>query len=129
MSHSVNIATEFKNMKTLLKQFEQAGWSILTNTKANTYPSDPRREEIHKYVAKNPKVNGYDIGINTDAKGNAGVVCDFFDASIERQLGKNLTNIKKGYALAEVKRMLRNEDMSCKVTELESGELVVVAEK
>jgi hypothetical protein len=129
MSHSVNIKTQFKNIKNLLAQFEQAGWAILNDTKCRTYPSDPRREEVHKYVAKNPKANGYDIGIDLDSEGNAYFVCDFFDRSIQDQLGENLKNIKQGYALSELKKFLREEDMEYKVETLQTGEMVVIAEK
>ena len=129
MSHSVNIKTQFKNINNLLGQFKKIGWNIITDTKANTYPSDPRRGEIHKYVAKNPSPNGYDIGINLDTAGNAYFVCDFYDRSIESQLGKNLKNIKQGYALDEIKKLMHEEDLEYKVSELPSGELVVTAEK
>ena len=129
MSHSVNIKTQFKNIKNLLAQFEQAGWAILHDTKCRTYPSDPRREEVHKYVAKNPKANGYDIGIDLDSEGNAYFVCDFFDRSIQDQLGENLKKIKQGYSLSELKKFLREEDMEYKVETLQTGEMVVTAEK
>lgn len=103
MSHSVNIKTQFKNIRNLLSQFEKAGWAIENDTKCRTYPSDPRKEEIHKYVAKNPLAHGYDIGVDVDNEGNAYFVCDFFDSSIQKQLGENLKNIKQGYALGELK--------------------------
>lgn len=131
MSHSVNIKTQLKNIKTLLAQFELKGWKIVNNEKCNTYPSDPRRHETHEYVAKNPQVGGYDIGINLDSEGNSYFVCDFFDSSIERQLGENLKDIKQGYAIAEIKKNLSEyeEDLDYKITELPTGELVVIAEK
>jgi hypothetical protein len=80
-------------------------------------------------VAKNPKPNGYDIGVDLDSEGNAYFVCDFFDHSIQQQLGENLKNIKQGYALSELKKFLREEDMEYKVETLPTGELVVIAEK
>lgn len=129
MSHSVNIKTQFKNIRNLLSQFEKAGWAIENDTKCRTYPSDPRKEEIHKYVAKNPLAHGYDIGVDIDNEGNAYFVCDFFDSSIQKQLGEKLKNIKQGYALGELKKFLREEDMEYKVETLPTGELVVIAEK
>lgn len=129
MSHSVNIKTQFKSINRLLEQFYKAGWSIEQNTKCRTYPSDPRKNEIHQYVAKNPEAHGYDIGVNIDSEGNAYFVCDFFDASIQRQLGENLKNIKQGYALSELKKFFREEDMEYKVETLATGEMVVIAEK
>jgi hypothetical protein len=129
MSHAVNIKTQFKNISNLLEQFKKAGWSIHQNTKCHTYYSDPRRDEVHKYVARNPKNGGYDVGIDVDNEGNAFFVCDFFDASIEQQLGPNLKNIKQGYAIDELKQFMTEEELSYQITELPSGELVVVAEK
>jgi len=129
MSHSVNIKTQFKSIENLLGQFKKKGWSIASGMKCNTYPSDPRRDEIHKYVARNPSPSGYDIGINIDAEGNAYFVCDFFDRSIEKQLGSNLKDIKQGYALDEIKKFMQEEDLEYKVEELATGELVVTAEK
>jgi hypothetical protein len=129
MSHSVNIKTQFKNIQTLLNQFKKLGWSIDTDIKCNTYYSDPRKEEVHQYVAKNPSPGGFDVGINTDADGNTFFVCDFYDRSIEKQLGPNLKNVKQGYALDEIKKSLQEEDMHYQVSELPSGELVLIAEK
>lgn len=129
MSHKVNIQTEFRNIDRLLEQFTALGWQIAHDTKLRTYYSDPRREEIHKYVAKNPKPNGYDVGIDISPDGSACFACDFFDSSIEQQLGKNLKKIKQGYALAEIKKFLQEEDLDYRVNELPTGELVVIAEK
>lgn len=129
MSHKVNIKTSFKNIERLLEQFTQLGWNIAENVKATTYPSDPRREEIHRYVAKNPQPSGYDVGIDIEDDGSAVFVCDFFDSSIERQLGKELKKIKQGYALAELKKFMQEEDLNYNVSELATGELVVTAEK
>ena len=128
MSHSVNIKTQFRNINTLLAQFKTLGWEIVQNSKCNTYPSDPRRDEFHRYVAKNPK-GGYDIGVNVDEEGNAYFVCDFFDSSIQAQLGKNLSKVKQGYSISEIKKYLREEDMEYKIETLPSGEMVVTAEK
>jgi hypothetical protein len=129
MSHSVNIATQFKNIGNLLSQFEKHGWNIVHDSKCHTYPSDPRREEVHKYVAKNPRQGGYDVGVNQDADGNAFFVCDFFDRGIEEQLGKNLQKIKQGYALSEIKKFMYEEDLDYQVEQLPTGELVITAEK
>ena len=129
MSHAVNIKTQFKHIENLLKQFTKAGWKIEQNTKCNTYYSDPRKEEIHKYVAKNPTSGGYDVGVDVDNEGNAFFVCDFFDPSIEKQLGPNLKDIKQGYSVDELKRFMCEEDMSYQINELPTGELVVIAEK
>jgi hypothetical protein len=129
MSHSVNIKTQFKNINNLLAQFEKLGWTIVASQRCHTYPSDPRREEIHQYVAKNPAQGGYDVGINVDAEGNAYFVCDFFGGSIERTLGKDMHKVKQGYALDEIKKFMQEEDLDYKISKLPTGEFVVTAEK
>jgi hypothetical protein len=129
MSHCVNIKTNFKNINTLLSQFTSKGWKIALDAKCRTYPSDPRKNEVHKYVAQNPRNGGYDVGIDIDSSGNAYLVCDFFDRSIEEQLGKELKEIKQGYALSEIKKFMYEEDLDYQVKELATGELVVIAEK
>jgi hypothetical protein len=126
MSHSVNIKTQFKNIENLLNQFKKLGWNIVLNSQCNTYPSDPRKNEYHKYVAKNPE-NSYDVGIDIDEEGNAYFVCDFYDRSIERQLGKNLCKVKQGYAVDEIKKRLHEEDIDYRITELANGELLIEA--
>lgn len=128
MSHSVNIQTQFKNIKTLLAQFKAQGWQIQENSKRRTYATDPRREEQSRYVAKNPQ-QGYDVGIDIAPSGDAYFVCDFFDRSIEAQLGSNLQKIKQGYALAEIQKFMHEEDMDYSVEQLSSGEYVVTAQK
>jgi hypothetical protein len=129
MSHSVNIKTQFKNIRNLVEQFESLGWVVSHNTKCVTYPTDPRRDELHAYVAKNPRANGYDVGIDIDEEGNAYFVCDFFDSSIEQQLGKNLQKIKQGYTLSEIERQLQEDNFEYSVEELATGETVVTAYK
>lgn len=129
MSHSVNIKTQFKNINNLLEQFESLGWRIVKNEKCHTYFSDPRKEEVHNYVAKNPAPNGFDVGIDLDSENCAYFVCDFYDRSIEKQLGTNLQKIKQGYALSEVKKFMHQEDLEYRVDELSTGELVITAEK
>jgi hypothetical protein len=128
MSLSVNIVTQFKNLENLLGQFTQKGWTILENTKCHTYPYDPRKDEIHPYVAKNPENGGYDVGIHLDNDGNAFFVCDFYGGSIERSLGQGMCDIKQGYALDELKKFILEENMDYTVERLESGELVVTAQ-
>jgi hypothetical protein len=127
MSHAVNIKTQIKNIDNLLDQFKKAGWQIVNFEKCRTYPGDPRREETHQYVAKNPVSSGYDVGINIDEEGSAFFVCDFFDPSIERQLGSKLKTIKQGYAVDELKKFMTEESLSYDINELPSGELVVTA--
>ena len=129
MSHCVNIKTQLKNIENLLNQFIKAGWSIEINTKCVSYPGDPRKDEIHKYVAKNPKNGGFDVGIDLDNEDNAYFVCDFWDRSIESQLGKGMAKIKQGYALDQLKQTLQDEDLEYQVEELATGELVVTAER
>lgn len=129
MSHSVNIKTQFKNITGLLHQFTNAGWQIAYKTKCNTYPSDPRKDEVHEYVAKNPHPGGYDIGIDIDAEGHAYFVCDFFDGSIERQLGQGLQKIKQGYTLTEIESQLQYDNFDYNIETLPTGEMVVTAHK
>jgi hypothetical protein len=129
MSHSVNIATQFKDIDTLTSVFESLGWVIHLNTKCRTYPSDPSRNDLHTYVAKNPTTGGYDVGIDVDTEGNAVFTCDFFDRSIEEKLGVNLKNIKQNYSLSKLKKFMSEEDLDYNVEVLNSGELKVIATK
>jgi hypothetical protein len=127
MSHSVNIITQFKNLKNLLNQFVKAGWTIKQNDVCRTFASDPRKNEVHAYVAVNPEERGYDVGINLDKSGNAYFVCDFFGGSIERSLGAGMHKVKQGYALDEIKEFMHSEDLEYDVNQLATGELVVTA--
>ena len=129
MSHSVNIKTQFKNLENLLTQFTKLGWTIQRDIKCRTYPSDPRRNEVHPYVAVNPKTSGYDVGIHVDEEKNAYFVCDFFGGSIEATLGKGMHKVKQGYAVDELKKFMYEENLSYNIEELENGELLVIAEK
>jgi hypothetical protein len=128
MSHSVNIKTQFKEIHTLLQTFEEHGWTIVENQTCKTYPSDPSRNEVHRWVAKNPK-GGYDVGIDVDEEGMAKFTCDFYDSSIAAQLGNNLQRVKQGYSMNQLKRYMREEDLDYKIETLETGELRVTATK
>jgi hypothetical protein len=129
MSHSVNIKTQFKDTKLLEAAFESRGWKIVTNQVCRTYPSDPSRGKVHQFVAVNPQANGYDVGIDVGEDGNAFFTCDFFDSSIERQLGKQIKDIKQGYSLAKLKKFMSEEDLNYEVTTLATGQLKVIATK
>jgi hypothetical protein len=74
----------------------------------------------------NPTTAGYDVGIDLNEKGEAYFTCDFFDRSIEKQLGKNLQKVKQNYSLTQIKQFMREEGMDYNVTELESGEMKIV---
>lgn len=129
MSHSVNISTQFKDIDLLKTVFESFQWRIEENTKCKTYPSDPSRNIVHKYVAVNPDPAGYDVGIDIDSEGNAIFTCDFYGNSVEKTLGVNLKNIKQGYSLSKLKKFMMEEDLDYKVETLKSGELKVIATK
>lgn len=98
MSHTVKVKTEFKKFDTLVKAFNKLNWTIKENSKARTYPSDPAKNTIYKYVAVNPQVNGYDVGINVDGE-NIDLMCDFFGGSVAATLGTQFATLKKEYVL------------------------------
>lgn len=129
MSHSVNVLTQFKDIKLLQSVFESFDWKIETDRKCRTYPTDPSKDVVHQYVAVNPLSHGYDVGIDVDSDGNAVFTCDFYDRSIEEKLGKNLKNIKQGYSLSKLKRFMSEEDLDYKVETLNTGELKIIATK
>lgn len=129
MSHSVNVLTQFKDIKLLQSVFESFDWKIKTEDKCRTYPTDPSKDVVHQYVAVNPLSHGYDVGIDVDSDGNAVFTCDFFDKSIEEKLGKNLKNIKQGYSLTKLKKFMAEEDLDYKVETLNTGELKIIATK
>lgn len=129
MSHSVNVLTQFKDIKLLQSVFESFDWKIQTDAKCRTYPTDPSKDVVHQYIAVNPLSHGYDVGIDVDSDGNAVFTCDFFDRSIEEKLGRNLKNIKQGYSLSKLKRFMSEEDLDYKVETLNTGELKIIATK
>lgn len=126
MSQSVAILTKFKNVELLLEVFRSNRWQIQENCKSRTYPTDSHRDDIHRYVAVNP-TGKFDIGINADQEGNYSFTCDFYDHSIESQLGKNLSMVKQGYAFGELRTFMAEEDMTYKIERLNSGEMKITA--
>lgn len=97
MSHQVDITTQFTDFSLLVKALNKLGWTVIENAKANTYPSDPKRETVHPFVAKNPNP-GYDVGINFNQDGIV-FSYDPYGGSIFRGLGKNFSELKKQYTL------------------------------
>lgn len=96
MSHSVPIKTIFKNQKALFSALLALGWGIKERATCRTYPSDPKRNTIHPYVAVNPMTNGYDVGF-TILPEEIIADCDFFGGSIEKSLGKGFCKLKTEY--------------------------------
>ncbi len=127
MSHSVDIETSFNKINILLEQFKSLGWHIEENARRTTYPTDPRRNQANRYVAKNPKPGGYDVGIDV-VNGNAVFVCDFYDRSIEAQLGEQLLKVKQGYSTSQIKKFAHMEDLDYRIDVLPNGELRIIAE-
>jgi len=91
--------------------FERLGWYIEENKACKTYPGDPDREKVYEYVARNPKKGtyDYDIGIQTDASEEIGIFGDFYQGSLESQLGKNLCKLKQAYSEEVVTAHAQNE--------------------
>lgn len=125
MSHSVPIKTEFRNLGALKRAFENLGWSIVENSKLNTYYSDPARNKIFKLVAKNVFTNGYDVGIVTDEE-TITLECDFFKpGKITESLGNDFSELKKKYVNAVT------EENFCNVMieeSFEDGSYILVAD-
>lgn len=112
MSHTVAIKTIFRHKKGLFKAFEALGWKIAENRTCRTYPSDPKRSVVYDYIAVNPQTNGYDIGLTKNGD-TYELNCDFFDRSIENQLGgREFVNLKKQYVM--------------KTAEIEIGEVEIM---
>lgn len=128
MSHAVKIKTQFTSIEVMKKAFARSGWTqFLENSKARMYAYDTAGSKTYDYVAVNP-TGKFDIGLNFD-DGTLSFIYDTYDSSLERQLGKNLKNVKQHYALHELKKFTEEEDLDCSVTELPNGMLKIVATK
>lgn len=98
MSHAVEITTTFYNWDALKTAFKNLGWGIKENSKINTYPSDPKRNDIHPFVATNPNHGGYDIGLRLAPEdGQVKFTWDPYGGSIEKALGKDFVKLKIEY--------------------------------
>lgn len=113
-------------MDTLIRVFNELGWEIKHNGKCRTYATDPSKDVVHRHVAVNPLPTGYDVGIDINEQDTAYFTCDFFDSSIERQLGKKLQKVKQNYSLAQIKQFMLEEGLDYSVTELTAGQLKIV---
>jgi len=126
MSHAVAVKTQFKNIEVLKKAFAESGWTkFAVNSKARMYSSDVAGTLTYDLVAINP-AGKFDIGVNME-DGCASFKYDPWDASIERQLGNGLSKVKQGYTKLELKKFLREQEMSCEIQELPNGKLKVIA--
>lgn len=101
MSHAVEIATTFFNFDALKKALGTLGWTLKENDKIRTYPSDPKRHDVHPYVAVHPSSSGYDMGMRIDpTDGQIKFTWDPYGGSIERSLGHDFVKLKVAYAQA-----------------------------
>jgi len=127
MSHSVPIATEFKNKKALCLAFEKLGWRFIENSKmTNTYYSDPSRNKVFELVAVNPLPGGYDVGISENEDGLITLECDFFVAGkIAQSLGSSFTELKKKYVIGVTE--LNYETVELEET-FEDGSFIIVGD-
>lgn len=98
MSHTVKIKTLFKDLNVFKKALEKFGWTVKENEKIRTYPSDSARNTVYKYVAVNPKQDGYDIGVGQKEDGELELFADFHDGSIAAGLGQDLQKLRQEYS-------------------------------
>jgi hypothetical protein len=123
MSHTVNVATQFKNFEAFQDALKSLVWTIKHNAQIRTYHSDPERTKIYETVGVNP-VNGYDIGISLNKEGEISVHCDFYDGSIAKSLGQQLCKLKTQYVVEVTKQ--HYEDVE--ITEETEEYLILEAE-
>jgi hypothetical protein len=127
MSHTVRIETKFNQFDSLKAAFAKLGWTIKENSTARTYASDPARSTKYQYVAVNPK-NGYDLGLKVKQDGEVEVYGDFFDGSIQQQLGQQLCELKKQYGIQVIEDKYLYEGYTVNYENLKNGCLEVVVE-
>lgn len=105
MSHTVrHKIPDMKNPGTLIKAFDKLGWKVELNTKCRTWHSNPDRNKIYKWVAKNPDRNGYDLGVVQDEKGNLTLEGDtsMMGQDVWNALGKDFQKLKQQYSVQSV---------------------------
>jgi len=96
MSHTVKINVVYKDLSALKTAFQSFGWTIKENSKIRSYYG--QEQHTFPYAAINPQKQGYDIGLTPSQDGTIDVKTDFFDRSIETQLGKDLAALTQKYA-------------------------------
>lgn len=126
MSHTVQVKTEFKNVKTLTKALESLGWSVVQKRQIRTYDLD---KTVYDCVALNPSTSGYDIGINVNGKNGLEVKCDLFGGSIEATLGSNLTKLKQKYAVQSVRDLYQYKNVIITVKDGQQGNTVITIQE
>lgn len=130
MSHTVKIQTEFKDFRCLKKAFKALGWEIKENSTMRTYPNDPDKNKVWKYVAVNPKKeNVYDLGIDVSESGKIEIFGDFFGGSVAAALGSGLSKLKQNYAVKVVEEELEPLGFMTNLTHTENGYIVMECEK
>ncbi len=129
MSHTVKIKTQFKDLSMFKKALKALGWDVKENTKIRTYHSDPNRDELYKYVAVNPKANGFDVGVKVKPDGEMELFADFYDGSIASTLGADLTKLRQQYATEVTIDELTFNGYVCNTSTDTKGNVIIEAEK
>lgn len=127
MSHTVQIATQFKDLDALTKAFQSFGWTMVQKGHIRTYSSSDRAK-VYDWVAVNPQ-QGYDVGINLGVDGQLEVFADMYDHSISAQLGGSLGKLKQEYSKTVLEAELLYRGYQVDYEKLKNGTIEVTATK
>lgn len=92
------------DIKVLQEAFQLLGWSLKHESTCRTWSSNPDKTKVYPWVAVNPEIDGYDVGILPNEAGLKLEADLFAHGKIEKQLGKDYVRLKDYYSLAHLRQ-------------------------
>lgn len=94
MSHFATIQTQIKDIVALKAACNELGVSVIENTEARGYSTN-RQHGDYVIRLKGP----YDIAVNKQPDGTYGLVTDWWDGHVEKEVGKDFGKLLQLYGI------------------------------
>ena len=107
MSHFTTIKTQIKDIAALQSACKEMNLTLLTNAKARGYAGQIRQGD---FVIK---LNGpYDIAVNRQPDSTYALTTDWWDGSVEKEVGSNFGKLLQLYAVHKASAEARKKGLS-----------------
>ena len=121
MSHFTTIQTQIKDIEALRLACLELKLPLLQNEYARGYNGAVRRGEFVIKLA-----GPYDIAVNQQQDGTFGLTTDFWDGSVEKEVGKNYAKLLQFYGVHKASIEARKKGMSVVRRQQQDGSIKLV---
>jgi hypothetical protein len=121
MSHSVSSKPNLKDPKVVCRAFEALGWKINTNATRRMWSSIDETKRFD-FVAVNPAVNGWDLGLVVAKDGTVSFEHESM-TPVDSIFGTGFSKLKQEFSRIQVLDQVEARGGTCQIEKLANGTL------